>query len=436
MLTDRAERRGNTSTPRVLWVSESPRSHTGQGRVADEITKRLAASGQYEVGVLGWTVQPPLDGSGDRTMFAPGSQPWSSVRTNEVIQEFGPDVVVTSGPLSALETMSEVPLREVVSRVAYAFFEASPVSAKMQEVVSRTDRVVVASAWCQSALAEGSSDEAQSGATVRLIPLGVDTETFYPRPDRDALRAALGLEGKFVIGCVALNTFRKQIPILIKAFAVFAERHSDSVLYLHMDPDGPAWRLLDLVKLHKVEKQVAFTRRLAGPLGVSSRALNIFYNLFDVMALPTMGEAFGLPILEAMAAGVPVIATACSAVTELVEGRGELIAVRNWLTMNWDNAEYALADVGDLNGKLERLYADRDLCQEYSRKGRAFAETMTWDRTARAWMHLLDGVLPRTAPGHREVLSPWLRSVRRGTALAMSSLGSVARSSPEGPRDL
>jgi hypothetical protein len=56
--TDRAEHRGNAPKARVLWVSESPRLHTGHGRVADEITKRLAASGRFELGVLGWSVEP------------------------------------------------------------------------------------------------------------------------------------------------------------------------------------------------------------------------------------------------------------------------------------------------------------------------------------------------------------------------------------------
>jgi glycosyltransferase involved in cell wall biosynthesis len=368
-------------------------------------------------------MEAPHDDPSDCVLFPPGSEPWSGARINRVIEDFGPDVVVTSGPLFALGVMRQTALREFVVWVGYAFFEGSPLPTPLRAVLREMDRVAVASSWCYAVLASGPRHEARLGSPVRVIPLGVDTQTFYPRPDRNALRAAAGLADKFVIGCVARNDFRKQIPLLIKAFAAFAERHADAFLYLHMDPDGPVWRLLDLIKRCRLEQRVAFTRGLAGPLGVGVHSLNAVYNLFDVMALPTMGEAFCLPVLEAMAAGVPVIATDCTAVTELLEGRGELVAVRDWLTLNWDNAEYALADVDDLLDKLERLYADAALRMEYMRKGRAFAQTMTWDRTADAWMRLLDGAVSHRAKQSRRTLAPWLDAIRRGASHGMLSHG-------------
>jgi len=48
------------------------------------------------------------------------------------------------------------------------------------------------------------------------------------------------------------------------------------------------------------------------------------------MVLPTAGEGFGLPILKAMAAGVPVIATGYTSCVELLEGRGKLIKVKEF----------------------------------------------------------------------------------------------------------
>jgi hypothetical protein len=137
------------------------------------------------------------------------------------------------------------------------------------------------------------------------------------------------------------------------------------------------------------------------------------------MVLPTMGEAFGLPIVEAMAAGVPVVATDCSAVSELVEGRGELIPVRAWLTMSWDNAEYALADGAGLVSILERLHTDRELREGYAARGRVFAEQQTWDRTGEAWVDLLSRVISGR-PGRRRALRPWLEAVRAASLPAAS----------------
>jgi glycosyltransferase involved in cell wall biosynthesis len=85
------------------------------------------------------------------------------------------------------------------------------------------------------------------------MALGVDTGVFHPLPDRDGLKQRYGLEGKFVIGFFGRNQPRKQIPVLIKAFARFAEGKSDVLLYLHTDPDDVGWRLLDLLEIYQLE---------------------------------------------------------------------------------------------------------------------------------------------------------------------------------------
>jgi glycosyltransferase involved in cell wall biosynthesis len=242
----------------------------------------------------------------------------------------------------------------------------------------------------------------QQAPEALAIPLGVDPSVFRPLSDRDRVRAEAGLSGRFVVGCVARNLFRKQIPILIKAFAGFCRDHPDVFLYLHMDPDDQGWRLLEVLRRYGVADRAAFTRGLAGAAGVNDTTLNMIYNLFDVMVLPTMGEAFGLPLLEAMAAGVPVLATDCSAVPELVGDRGELVKVKDWLTLTWDGAEYAIADGDDLAQRLSRLHADGEARAEYGARGRAFALRMTWDHCASRWMALIDRHLAPSAPVSEE----------------------------------
>jgi len=380
-----AETAPNLPRPRVLWVGESARLCTGFGRVADELTRGLAATGRYELGVLGWQAEPE-NGVG-YTAFPAGREPWSADRLNRVMEQFAPEMVVTSGPLAALAAMTHAPLRHFIYWIGHATFEAAPLVPEAAATLGAMDQVVVPSAWCKRV-----ADEHVPAPGARLVRLGVDPEVFRPLPDRDAIRERAGLAGRFVVGCVARSNFRKQIPLLVRALGDLARDHPEAFLYLHTDPDED-WNLTEVVRRHGLSERTAFTRGVAGATGVDSTTLNTIYNLFDVMVLPTMGEAFGLPILEAMAAGVPVIATDCSAVPELLDGRGELVRVKEWITMPWDNADYALLDVDDLVAKLRELYHDRDLRQQYAQGGRAFALTMTWDRCAAEWAALIDGAV-------------------------------------------
>jgi glycosyltransferase involved in cell wall biosynthesis len=122
---------------------------------------------------------------------------------------------------------------------------------------------------------------------------------------------------------------------------------------------------------------------------LTKKKLNEIYNLFDVMVLPTAGEGFGLPILKAMAAGVPVIATGYTSCVELLEGRGKLIKVKEFLTAGRHNVEYAIPDIDDLIAKLNLLYTWPDLRKKHSAAGLEFAHTMDWDEIVKNWDHLL-----------------------------------------------
>ena len=122
---------------------------------------------------------------------------------------------------------------------------------------------------------------------------------------------------------------------------------------------------------------------------LSDEQLNRLYNLFDVTVLPSTGEGFGLPIIESLAAGVPVVATDCSACSELVRGRGELVRVLTTVTVGTNLIEHAVIDVEDLARCIEKLYRNPKLAKQYSDTGLAFARSLNWESLTALWLQLI-----------------------------------------------
>jgi glycosyltransferase involved in cell wall biosynthesis len=369
---------------RILWMSDTPTFFTGFGTVTREVLHRL--SPHYTVGCLGWG----HDGwPYDRDVFPYDIYPTISGNfgrdtSPRVVQSFQPDVVVAFGDLWMIDWVDDIAGREHFKSVLYFPMDGYPFPNVWRPLIERADAAVAYSKFAQSLAAAACPD-----TTVSMIYHGVDVESYRPLP-RDALRTRHGLAGKFVVGCVARNQPRKHLPILIKAFARFAETRPDAFLFLHTNPDDIGWDILALLRRYGIEHRTGLSRMASVAVGMSAAKLNEIYNLFDVMALPTAGEGFGLPILEAMAAGVPVVATRCSACVELVEGRGELIDVKGFLTVGPFNLEHAIPDEDDLVNRFELLYADPERRQRCREAGLEFARTMSWEAIIEQWRALLD----------------------------------------------
>jgi glycosyltransferase involved in cell wall biosynthesis len=164
------------------------------------------------------------------------------------------------------------------------------------------------------------------------VPHGIRTDVFTPT-DREAAREKWQLpKDAFIVTCTAANKgwpSRKSLPQLLKAWSFFVRTHKDAVLVLHTDPKGKHG-----IDLHAAQRfyaipdaNVHFPSEYALAAGVHEpRHLNELYAAGDVFCLPSAGEGFGIPAVEAQAAGSPVILTDFSAQSELC-GAGWLIEV-------------------------------------------------------------------------------------------------------------
>jgi len=159
----------------------------------------------------------------------------------------------------------------------------------------------------------------------RVIMHGIDTETFFPAADRNAEWAAGGLPGKFGIGCFGRIRHQKGTDLFVDTM-------------LRVLPDFPDFTavIIGLATAENARFEAALKGRIAAA-GMSERIYllgemliaeaAVWYRRLSLFIAPQRWEGFGLTPLEAMASGVPVIATTVGAFPEIVvEGEtGHLI---------------------------------------------------------------------------------------------------------------
>ncbi len=162
----------------------------------------------------------------------------------------------------------------------------------------------------------------QAGLPYRYVPHGVDTTVYAPRPKREA-RESVGLpQDAFIVGIVAANKgvpCRKALKQQVEAFAKLHAKHPDTMLYLHsLAQSGDGENLVELCEqLGLTDGSVMFSDQYLLTLGFSEEQVRDLYCSFDVMTNVSMGEGFGLTILEAQACGTPVIVGDWTSMSEL-----------------------------------------------------------------------------------------------------------------------
>ena len=243
----------------------------------------------------------------------------------------------------------------------YPFNFDPPPPVAVHYLRSGPHRVASLSKWGSQALAA-------VGVSAIHLPCATDTGLFRPitGDERKAMRQDVGIpEDAFVVGVVAVNseweTNRKSLPEVLLAFGRFREHHGDAFLFMHSDVSG---------ETHNGFRLAAVADSLDIPIGsvvapsevqirngIRTEDMPLVYGMFDVLLAPSAGEGFGLPVIEAQACGVPVIATDFTSLTELV-GSGWLVGgQRRWshYGMSW----LLTPSVDELVARLEHAYQER-----------------------------------------------------------------------------
>ena len=143
-----------------------------------------------------------------------------------------------------------------------------------------------------------------------IIPPGVDTEVFQPRGDASAHRQALDLPDKLTVLTLGRLDARKGLDLFVHAAGRLAARDSLPPFSVVMSAgDGSTSEAEEHAKVQDLVEATELSTHLTWLPVVEESLLPRYYNAADIFVLPSRYEPFGIVMLEAMASGVPVIAT-------------------------------------------------------------------------------------------------------------------------------
>jgi glycosyltransferase involved in cell wall biosynthesis len=226
---------------------------------------------------------------------------------------------------------------------------------------------------------------------IEILPNAVDHARFSAPADKAALRRAHGISPEaFVFLCVARNHPQKDLPTLLRAFQKAREGASGKNLHLVVAGRGvPALQakiyemgLAESVSLLEIQSSLSSTRLSEYP----PQALVELYQVADAFVLSSLLEGFSTALLEAKAAGLPIIATRAPGIVDQVKDgeEGVLVEVRS-------SEQLALA-MENLPKNLSIRQAMANMVQEKSR-------CFSWEKVASNYIGIYRSICFSTQSG-------------------------------------
>lgn len=349
-----------------LWVSNAAWAQTGYGTQTKQVVTRMIADGHAMAVAANYGLEATMSSwegiehfprgydAYSNDMAHPYFVDWSRQHPNHRHHVFTLyDVWVFTHP-----RWDEMPV------VSWVPIDHMPMPEQVGKFLSKPNVYPVAMSKFGSTLL----DRADIDHT--YIPHAIETNIYKPTTHvtDDANRRKTGRqimgdipEDAFCVGIVNANKgispLRKAFDAQLLAFSVFAERHDDAILYIHSERYGgmggiPFDPLIQACGI-PMEK-IRFVNQYQNRIGIPAEAMAAIYSGLDCLLSPTLGEGFGITVIEAMACETPVIVNDFSAQPELVTD-GAIVKGQPL----WDPAQAAwfqIPFVSEMVTALEQMY--------------------------------------------------------------------------------
>lgn len=262
----------------------------------------------------------------------------------------------------AIKTISIVPL------------ENPPLTLSWSYILQQSDKVFFISQL-------GADEGVRVGLpTSEHLVVGMDTESWR---FRTADEYAVGRErmnistDTLVVLTVADNQERKNLSKAMEIVSKVKKEKGIKVRYILITKENSevGWKLRDLAMQYGIASELMIFER-----GLSFKELYALYAISDVFLLTSKAEGLCMPVLESMSVGVPVVATACGALPELLsDGRGFLMETEYSMIDPWGNSRRDFPSSESGADCLEYVFQSHGLLTAPD-KARIYMESRTWDK--------------------------------------------------------
>ncbi len=212
-----------------------------------------------------------------------------------------------------------------------------------------------------------------------VVPLGVNHEVFHKLHLQEQERQKYRhFSPGPVILYVGSEIPRMNLPVLLKAFALVHKEFPTTILLKVGEAKSAEGRreTLQILKALKIQDAVIFKEQ------VSEEDLVKYYNSADIFVYPISYTGYGLPILEALSCGCPVITTTSSTLPEVVGNAG--------LLFNPDNVE-------QLTEHISMLLKSKRLREDLQKKGFIHSKNLSWNACISKTIAVYDAIQEETS---------------------------------------
>lgn len=199
-------------------------------------------------------------------------------------------------------------------------------------------------------------------------------EVYVPKNKEDArvrVNSSLNFEGNYILNVSRLQP-HKNVEALVRAYCLFRERNITTVKLLVV-----AWPTFDYEKTYEAARSSKYSTDIVFIDYVDAALMNDLYSGADLFAFPSLNEGFGLPVVDAMASGTPVLVSSSASLPEIAGDAGLIVE----------------PDAESISIGLETLWTNVSLREEYIRKGIERAKRFTWDKCAAETVSIYSRIL-------------------------------------------